>query len=459
MSSSDPAGRVQSLLRNSLDDGRIFACRVAELRAPLAVASWREHEQRQLQQLRAPLQREAVLCVPLAPPPARRRRTAASRPGRSGAPEPPPQLPTPEKRPRQEPERLRGFMLRRLVPPEASSPLAGGALLPYQRVAPARAADLIGCKRQREALASYLAGPFAEGKVRDAAMLLLGPPGSGKTLTARLLLRESGFEVVEIGSHAAAATLARSIRTTSPKSIIGGRPAALFVEDFDALVEAEPGILEMRLLAPLVGTAPFLSSKVFGKVAHTVYFRPFYPNEAEAILARVMRCLAVRDMPPSHRADLVTESNGDARQLVLQASFLGGAEGGGGRDSVPSPFQLARDLAAGRGDPARATGYAALVLQENAPLVLDLEAAARFSADVAEADAHLRGGGEEAAAGWLAARFQSLPRRWHAGVQLRAPRAAAAVSRVSSARDWRRGCFGLRGGGPGACDGYQHDAA
>lgn len=82
----------------------------------------------------------------------------------------------------------------------------------------------------------------------ERAAILMGPPGSGKTSAARVLLRDAGFQVVEFGpgSLTTEASLAKQVRrVVKRRPLPGTRPAAVLIDDFDGLCalerDAEPG--------------------------------------------------------------------------------------------------------------------------------------------------------------------------------------------------------------------------
>lgn len=87
----------------------------------------------------------------------------------------------------------------------------------------------------------------------ERAAILMGPPGSGKTSAARVLLREAGFQVVEFGpgSLTTEASLAKQVRrVVKRRPLPGTRPAAVLIDDFDGMCalerDAGPGRRDAR---------------------------------------------------------------------------------------------------------------------------------------------------------------------------------------------------------------------
>ena len=424
--------QVQSaaLLSNSFGDGRIFARRVGDLWSSAAEESWQDRERRQRRERELATQDGTVCSVPLALPARRQPRRRERLPK---AETPPRELPPPAADPACSAAPARkGFCFRSILPPreELKSP---AFLLAYQKAAPCRESELIGCRKGKDALANYLERPFTPGKLRDVAALLLGPPGSGKTLTSRLALRERNFAVVEVGSLDFGAALTFAVRNTPARTVTGAR-TAIFIEDLDAVAEKDPSVLDLVVSAPLVATAAFLSNKLLGRFANSIYFYAFSSADSERILARAIDVLRLPRLSAEARADVVAESQGDARQIVLQGALFGAD--GGSRDNTPSPFQLFRDLAQGRGNPELATSYLTLLLFENAPRALALEDLAVFSERLAFSDAL---GSDEVEAEYLAAEFRALPKSWAPGTQVhdaRAHRRSGAFKR--SALPWKQ---------------------
>jgi hypothetical protein len=92
--------------------------------------------------------------------------------------------------------------------------------------------------RQRLTLLNKWINKRAAGGAAERAAILMGPPGSGKTSAARVLLRAAGFQVVEFGAGSLSTdrSLAQQVQQViKHKPLPGVKPTAALIDDFDGL--------------------------------------------------------------------------------------------------------------------------------------------------------------------------------------------------------------------------------
>lgn len=123
----------------------------------------------------------------------------------------------------------------------ASLPLA-------QRYQPNKIQSLLLDSTRVKTLSRWAKRRAAGYEGAERAAILMGPPGSGKTSAARVILRDAGFQVVEFGpgSLTTEASLTKQVRrVVKRRPLPGTRPAAVLIDDFDGLCalerDAEPG--------------------------------------------------------------------------------------------------------------------------------------------------------------------------------------------------------------------------
>ncbi|QBZ81015.1 Holliday junction DNA helicase ruvB N-terminus incomplete domain containing protein [Pandoravirus celtis] len=111
-----------------------------------------------------------------------------------------------------------------------------------QRYQPTKAESLLWEPARLKTLSRWIKRRATGYEGAERAAILMGPPGSGKTSAARVLLRAAGFQVVEFGpgSLTTEASLAKQVRrVVKRRPLPGTRPAAALIDDFDGLCALE----------------------------------------------------------------------------------------------------------------------------------------------------------------------------------------------------------------------------
>ncbi|AJF97990.1 replication factor C large subunit [Pandoravirus inopinatum] len=111
-----------------------------------------------------------------------------------------------------------------------------------QRYQPTKAESLLWEPARLKTFSRWIKRRATGYEGAERAAILMGPPGSGKTSAARVLLRAAGFQVVEFGpgSLTTEASLAKQVRrVVKRRPLPGTRPAAALIDDFDGLCALE----------------------------------------------------------------------------------------------------------------------------------------------------------------------------------------------------------------------------
>ena len=168
-------------------------------------------------------------------------------------------------------------------------------------------------------------GPLraAVAKGRVGAIILWGPPGSGKTTLARVLSAEVGGEFVPLSAVTSGVKEVRGALDAARERLkYEGRPTILFVDEVHRFNKVQQDVLLPALeegLVDFIGattenpsfevTAPLLSR------SRVLRLRPLSEEDLTTLLARGREALGV-EISPEAEAYLLRLSGGDGRRLL-----------------------------------------------------------------------------------------------------------------------------------------------
>ena len=191
--------------------------------------------------------------------------------------------------------------------------------------------DLVGNEEARKSFVEW----FANWKKGIKPILLVGPPGIGKTTLANLAAKQFGYDLISI--NASDVRNKQSIQETlSPvlgNQTVLGTPM-IFIDEVDGVhgradyggIQAITNILKESTV-PIVLAANSDSSdkmKSIKKVVKTMELKPLSPKLLRLYLNRILQLEGVKISSDS-LTKLVTESRGDIRSMInsVQAIVTG----------------------------------------------------------------------------------------------------------------------------------------
>ncbi len=188
--------------------------------------------------------------------------------------------------------------------------------------------DMIGNEEARAAFVEW----FGKWKKGTKPLLLVGPPGIGKTTLANLAAKQFGYDMISL--NASDVRNKQQIQEIlSPvlgnASLLGS--SMIFVDEVDGVhgradfggVEALLDILKEPTI-PIILAANSESSdkmKSIKKATKTIYLKPLPPRLMQLYLERILQKEDAR-MSPGSLAKLVMESRGDIRSMINSAQAL-----------------------------------------------------------------------------------------------------------------------------------------
>lgn len=188
--------------------------------------------------------------------------------------------------------------------------------------------DMVG---NEEARASFVEW-FGKWKKGTKPLLLVGPPGIGKTTLANLAAKQFGYDMISLN----ASDVRNKQRIQEILSPVLGNASLLgspmiFVDEVDGVhgradfggVEALLDILKEPTI-PIILAANSESSdkmKSIKKATKTIYLRPLPPRLMQLYLARILQKEHAK-LSPGSLAKLVMESRGDIRSMINSSQAL-----------------------------------------------------------------------------------------------------------------------------------------
>lgn len=196
---------------------------------------------------------------------------------------------------------------------------------------PKKIIDMVGNEESRKSFVEWL----TKWKVGAKPILLVGPPGIGKTTLANLAAREFGYDLV--GMNASDVRNKSNIEELlSP--LLGnmsllGKPM-IFIDEVDGIhgradfggVEALLKILKEPTIPIILAANSDDSDKMknIKKTAKTVYLKPVPPRLLGLYLSKVLKEEAAK-LSPGTTIKIIVECRGDIRSLLNMAQAqLGG---------------------------------------------------------------------------------------------------------------------------------------
>ncbi len=190
---------------------------------------------------------------------------------------------------------------------------------------PQNISDMIGNEEARTAFVEW----FAKWKKGTKPILLVGPPGIGKTTISNLAGKQFGYDMISLNASDVR-TKSRITQVLTP--VLGnitvlGRPM-IFVDEVDGIhgradfggAEALIKILKEPTIPIVLGANSDTSDKMksIKKVVKTIYFRPLPPRLLRLCLENILKREGAK-LSPDSLIKIIGESRGDIRSMINSA--------------------------------------------------------------------------------------------------------------------------------------------
>ncbi|MEP0824942.1 MAG: AAA family ATPase [Nitrososphaera sp.] len=195
-----------------------------------------------------------------------------------------------------------------------------------EKYRPKTVQEMVGNESARLAALKWLTGWVSGSK----PLLLVGPPGTGKTTLAHALARHFDFDLVEMNASDARnkeTLLARITPVFQNTANLLGRKIMLFLDEVDGISGREDsGGLDVLIdlmkepTVPVIMAANAKSTKIkdLAKVCKTQEFSPVPPRLLMLFLDHVLQSENVK-LGPGDKISIVNNSRGDIRSMLNSA--------------------------------------------------------------------------------------------------------------------------------------------
>lgn len=187
---------------------------------------------------------------------------------------------------------------------------------------PQRVEQMVGNESARLAIVKWLAGWVSGAK----PLLLVGPPGTGKTTVVHALARQFDYDLVEMNASDVRnrESIEARIRPVLGNVSLFGKKTMLFLDEVDGISGREDSggldtLVDMMKepTVPVIMAANEKSAKIkeLGKVCKTIEFGPVPPRLLLMFLDHVLAGERIK-LGPGDRISIVNNSQGDIRALL-----------------------------------------------------------------------------------------------------------------------------------------------
>ena len=198
-----------------------------------------------------------------------------------------------------------------------------------EKYRPKTIAQMVGNETARLKLYSWLKG----WKPGSRPLMLLGPPGTGKTSAVHALADELGYSVIEL--NASDVRTEEAIKATLMPALTNldlfGRQKLVFLDEIDGLfgqqdrggLNAVMELIDKYNTLPMVMAANFKDDEKVKKLAkkcEVVYFKRVPPRLLELHLRRILK-MEGKELPGELLKRVVVYSRGDVRSAINNLQY------------------------------------------------------------------------------------------------------------------------------------------
>ncbi len=195
---------------------------------------------------------------------------------------------------------------------------------------PQSISDMIGNEEARTAFVEW----FAKWKKGTKPILLVGPPGIGKTTTANLAGKQFGYDMISLNASdvRSKSRISEVLNPVLGNISVLGSPM-IFVDEVDGIhgradfggAEALIKILKEPTVPIVLAANSDKSTKMKGikKATKTIYFRPLPPRLLRLHLENILKKEGEK-LSPGSLIKIIAESRGDIRSMINSAQALVG---------------------------------------------------------------------------------------------------------------------------------------
>ncbi|GFN41345.1 MAG: replication factor C large subunit [Marine Group I thaumarchaeote] len=195
---------------------------------------------------------------------------------------------------------------------------------------PQSISDMIGNEEARTVLVEW----FAKWKKGTKPILLVGPPGIGKTTIANLSGKQFGYDMISLNASDVRSK-SRIFEVLNPVlgniSVLGS--PMIFVDEVDGIhgradfggAEALIKILKEPTVPIVLAANSDTSTKMknIKKATKTIYFRPLPPRLLRLHLENILK-MECEKLSPGSLIKIIADSRGDIRSMINSAQALVG---------------------------------------------------------------------------------------------------------------------------------------
>ncbi|ANF22208.1 replication factor C large subunit [Thermococcus piezophilus] len=203
-----------------------------------------------------------------------------------------------------------------------------------EKYRPRRLSEIVNQDKALEQVRAWIEDWLHGNAPKKKALILAGPPGTGKTTTIYALAREYGFEVIELNAsdERTYEKIERYVQAAYTRDILGKRRKLIFLDEADNI---EPsGAREIAKLIDKARNPIVMSANHYWEVprgirnkAQIVEYKRLTQRDIMKALIRILKAEGIT-VPKEILQEIAKHANGDLRAAIndLQTVVSGGIE-------------------------------------------------------------------------------------------------------------------------------------